>query len=198
METILDDLRAAIYQKGETVFCESVGEYTLPDYLPEIRKLLRIETKLLPTGQFMGNGKAEFTGSTVHTLLYSDENGKLSSAVLNGDYRFAVPLTAESEMQILAESRIDRVSHRLSGPRRIGIRTAIVSDVRFVVDECVSMAQAENSDYSYEKLTGCRSCPLLPSSPRRVSRRTPLAASCRQAPHTPAFRPIRPRTADSR
>ncbi|MBR2952520.1 MAG: LysM peptidoglycan-binding domain-containing protein [Clostridia bacterium] len=154
METILDDLRAAVYQKGETVFCESVGEYTLPDYLPEIRKLLRIETKLLPTGQFMGNGKAEFTGSTVHTLLYSDENGKLSSAVLNGDYRFAVPLTAENEIQIMAESRIDRVSHRLSGPRRIGIRTAIVSDVRFVVDECVSMAQAENSDYSYENLTG--------------------------------------------
>lgn len=154
METMFDEVRAGCYQNGETVFCESVGEYTLPDYLPEIRKLLRIETKLLPTGQFVGTGKAEFTGIAVHTLLYSDENGKLASAVLNGDYRFAVPLTAEGDVQIFSTSRIDRVSHRLSGPRRIGIRTGIASDVRFVAEESVPMANTAESEGSYEKLEG--------------------------------------------
>ncbi len=154
MEIILDDLHAAVYQKGETVFCESVGEYTLPDYLPEIRKLLRIETKLLPTGRFLGSGKAEFTGIAVHTLLYSDENGKLSSAVLNGDYRFAVPVTEENDVQITVKSRIDRVTHRLSGPRRIGIRTGIASDVSLVATECARKVNAENGDAHFEMLAG--------------------------------------------
>lgn len=154
METILDDLHAATFEKGETVFCESVGEYTLPDYLPEIRKLLRIETKLLPTGQFIGTGKAEFTGIAVHTLLYSDENGKLSSAVLNGDYRFAVPVTIDGGAQIMAKSHVDRVTHRLSGPRRIGIRTGIASDVYAISEESVPTVNAEKIDASFEKLAG--------------------------------------------
>ena len=154
METTFDEVRAQRCHKAETVFCESVGEYTLPDYLPEVRKLLRIETRLLPAGQFVGTGKAEFTGTVIYTILYSDENGKLASTVLNGDYRFTVPVTAEGSAEAIAESRVDRVTHRLSGPRRISIRASIASDVRLLTEEGVVASDTTDDSVMYENLAG--------------------------------------------
>ena len=154
MEGIFDEVRAMRYHKGETVFCESVGEYTLPDYLPEIRKLLRIETKLLPVGQFVGNNKAEFSGMAVHTVLYSDDSGKLASTVLDGDYRFVAPISADGEVQAMADSRVDRVTYRLSGPRRLSIRASIASDVRLPSEESVVSEGLQEHDGTFEKLIG--------------------------------------------
>ncbi len=153
METMFEGVKARRYGDCETVFCESVGEYTLPDYLPEVRKLLRIETKLLPTGRFEGNGRAEFTGMTAHTVIYSDEAGRLCSAVLNGDYRYAVPLTAEGDVQIFSESRPERVSYRLSGPRRLSIRTGITSWVRLLPQDPL---EGEWAEAGFECLPGCQ------------------------------------------
>ncbi len=154
MDNNFGEVRARKYNAKETVFCESVGEYTLPDYLPEIRKLLRIETRLLKTGQYVGNHKAEFTGMTVHTVIYSDEEGHLCSAVLNGDYRYAVPLTDEEEVEALTESRVERVVHRLSGPRRIGIRTGISSVVSLFPETSIAAPDLSDADAPFEYLYG--------------------------------------------
>lgn len=154
MESILDMTKARKYSGGETVFTESVGEYTLPDYLPEMRKLLRIETRLLPTGQYVGNNRVEMTGTTVHTVIYSDGEGRLSSAVLNGDYRFAVPLSAEGDVQVLVESRPERVSYRLGGPRRLSIRTGISSNVRLLPETVVGGEELPDKTEGFERLMG--------------------------------------------
>ena len=136
MDMLQGEVRARLYHEGETVFCESVGEYTLPDYMPEMRKLLRIETHLLPTGRFIGGGKAEFSGVTVHTVYYSDGEGRLCATVQSGDYRCAVPLASE-DAEVFADCRVERVSHRLGGPRRLGIRTSIAAHVTVLQSESV-------------------------------------------------------------
>lgn len=140
--------RAQAYNEGETVYCESVGEYTLPDYMPEIRKLLRIETRLLPTGRFLSGGRAEISGVCVHTVYYSDGEGHLSAAVESGDYRCAVPLAAE-DAQVIPSCRVKGVTHRLGGPRRIGIRTAIEAQVAVLPREAIGECE------------GCEGCETL-------------------------------------
>ena len=48
---------------GEYIFTETSGDYILPDYLPEIRKILKVTSKVIPAGKFISGGKAEFAGT---------------------------------------------------------------------------------------------------------------------------------------
>ena len=148
MEQTVNGAYAQTHNEGETVYCESVGEYTVPDYMPEIRKLLRIETRLLPTGRFLSGGRAELSGVCVHTVYYSDGEGRLSAIVESGDYRCAVPL-AEEDAEVIASCRVRGVTHRLSGPRRIGIRTSIEASVAVLAHE------------PFGECEGCEECETL-------------------------------------
>ena len=89
---------------GETVLCEAAGDYELPDYQPEIRKVLSVRATVLPSGKYVGGSKAEFTGSVVHTVLYTDPDGHIASVSLPADYDFAVTVPTESGVTVMADS----------------------------------------------------------------------------------------------
>ncbi len=148
MEIKTGSAYAQAHNEGETVYCESVGEYTVPDYMPEIRKLLRIETRLLPTGRFFSGGRAEISGVCVHTVYYSDGEGRLSAVLESGDYRCAVPLASE-DAEVIVSARVRGVTHRLSGPRRIGIRTSIAACISVLTQEKIGECE------------GCEGCQTL-------------------------------------
>lgn len=123
---------------GETVSCEAVGEYTLPDYQPEIRKLLHIRAAVLPTGKYMGGAKAEFAGTVAHTVLYADAEGKLASATLNADYDFSLPLPDGGEYTAVVDTMAEGTTCRLSGPRKLSLRTRLRSLVHLMREECIT------------------------------------------------------------
>ena len=43
--------------------CESVGEYSLPDYNGDVKKVLLVKTQVYPAGKFVGEDLLEFSGS---------------------------------------------------------------------------------------------------------------------------------------
>ena len=45
------------------VISEISGDFTLPDYQPEIKKLLRITANVLPASRYVGDRNAEFSGN---------------------------------------------------------------------------------------------------------------------------------------
>ena len=81
---------------GDTVFCESNGDFILPDYLPEIRKILQVTTDLVPVGKYVGGGRAAFSGNCCHTVTYLDGEGKVASAPLTAPYEVSVPLLSKA------------------------------------------------------------------------------------------------------
>jgi hypothetical protein len=70
---------------GETLFAECAEDFVLPDYLPEIRKLIRVDALPVSTGHFVGSEEVEFAGQVRYTLLYTDAEGKLTSVPLHTD-----------------------------------------------------------------------------------------------------------------
>ena len=44
-----------------------------------IRKIIKIDTKAIPSGKFIGGSKAEFAGIVAYTVIYSDSDGKLAA-----------------------------------------------------------------------------------------------------------------------
>ncbi len=108
----------------EEIFFESARDYVLPDYQPEIRKLFSVTSALFSSGKYENGGRAECGGSVNHTLLYGDGEGKLQSLILSSDYEYAYDGGEEAEGCLLfGDERILSVTCRLSGPRRLSIRT---------------------------------------------------------------------------
>ncbi len=118
--------------REENIRSESSIEYTLPDYSPEIRKLLRVNTRLIPTRRYVSLGKAEFSGNILYNILYSGEDGTLAGTSFVGEYDFSCPIPQDSgsEPSLWCASAVESCTCRLVGPRRLSLRTRIRSEVR--------------------------------------------------------------------
>lgn len=111
---------------GEVTVAEAAGDYTLPDYQPEIRKLLAIRTEVLPAGCYTGAGRAEFAGTVQNTLFYTDADGKIAALTLPADYTFSVPLPEGGECTAIVDSMAEGATVcRLMGPRKLSLRTRV-------------------------------------------------------------------------
>ncbi len=142
---------------GDVVVCEAGGEYTLPDYEPEIRKILHIRTSVLPSGKYLGGKSAEFSGAVAHDILYADAEGKLASVTLHAEYAFSLPYPEGCEVVAVADSMPDGTVCRLGGPRKISLRTRVRSAVHLFTEESAApdirgMGSREDAA-SLEKLT---------------------------------------------
>lgn len=123
---------------GEVISCEAAGDFILADYQPEIRKILEIRTAVIPSGKYVGGSRAEFAGTVHYTVLYTDGEGKLSSADLSSDYSFACPLPDAGEYTAMADTMAVGTTHRLGGPRKISLRTRLHSLVHLFCRECIT------------------------------------------------------------
>ncbi len=110
-------------------------EFTLPDYLPEIKRLLRVHATPLPADTYLSAVGAECGGSMDYAILYAAADGSLSCFHQTGDYRFSVtcepPSDVEAAEGLLCEvqSLAEQVTGRVLAPRRLAIRCRLRSTV---------------------------------------------------------------------
>lgn len=114
---------------GDTVYTDVSEEFVLPDYEPEISRILRCTARVLPAGKFIGGGRAEFAGSVVYELVYAGDGGACTSAVLSSDYEFAIPMNGEGDVAVYEETEPDTVVCRPTAPRRVQFRTKLKSRI---------------------------------------------------------------------
>ncbi len=122
----------------KVVGSELAEEFTLPDYRPEIRKLLRLTPTFAPPSVYAGAGRLEFNGDMSYHLLYCGEDGKLYSVDLPAGYSFQVETEGDGEawsgVRAMADILPDSVVGRVIAPRKIGVRTGISAHVRGYAD----------------------------------------------------------------
>ena len=66
----------------DTTFTHEAGEeFSLPDYVPEIRRLLNVRAQVLPESKFLGDSGSgtdlEIGGTVTYLLVYTDDRGEL-------------------------------------------------------------------------------------------------------------------------
>lgn len=119
-----------------TVTSEVSGEYTLPDYQPEIRRLLFVEPVVLPPAKYIGGANAEFNGTVEYQMTYVGSDGGLYTAPLSGEYGFSVPLEQVGDFDLnegvvaMATTVCENLTTRVSAPRRLSIRCRLRSHAR--------------------------------------------------------------------
>ena len=108
-----------------SVLCESSSEHVLPDYLPRVQKVLRMETSVLPPSRYMNTAEVQLSGNLLHTLVYVGEEGEIASAVLPARYECTVPLAEGTSPIVAVHMSVDSSAHRLTAPRKLQVRTKL-------------------------------------------------------------------------
>ena len=109
--------------------CESVGEYSLPDYNGDVKKVLAVKTKLFPSGKFVGDESLEFSGTVAYDVVYVDAEGGITHAEFTTDYDAAIRINAESYVDSDVSTSVASCNVRLVGPRKFSVKCVLDSDV---------------------------------------------------------------------
>ena len=110
--------------------CESVGEYTLPDYNGDVKKVLAVKTKIFPAGKFVGDDSLEFSGSVGYDIVYVDGENMVTHAEFSTDYDGAVRINSQTYVDSDVRTSVASCSMRLIGPRKLSVKCSLDNDVR--------------------------------------------------------------------
>lgn len=107
-------------------------EFSLPDYVPEIRRLLCVKAQPLPESKYVsdkGEGtEIEFGGTMTYLLIYTDDEGSLCSLPLTSNYEAQTILLSRPET-IFIDTVVDSVSPRVNAPRKITVKSRLKSRI---------------------------------------------------------------------
>lgn len=130
-----------IYQKE----AESGCEYSLPDYMGDVKKILSVNAVAIPSAKFASDEAVEFSGIVSYDILYCDSEGKLTRILTSSDYDIQVP-TGEGYLDSLAEVTVASISSRLTGPRKLILKSLLSAEIIFSREsslECSGSAFAD-------------------------------------------------------
>ena len=118
---------------------EVAGDYSLPDYQPEIKRLLRIGTNILPPNRFAGGDGTELQGTLDYYVLYMGHDNGVYCAPLSAEYRILAEPDAEGKglmnaagepMVCLCDATAEPPVGRVTAPRRLNIRCRVKAAVK--------------------------------------------------------------------
>ncbi len=141
------------------VSTELNGDFSLPDYQPEIRRLLRINAVAQPPARYAGSGSVDLGGTVDYFVLYAGSDGGLYCAPLSAEYRMAVPFEGKGMPAdppvVIGSPTAETVSGRVTAPRRLNIRCRLGADVTVMGETPLGGTdEAGLVPGSIEKLTG--------------------------------------------
>ena len=115
-----------------TLTHDCAEDFTLPDYMPEIRRVISVEASPLPESRFLTGAAMEFSGTLIYSVLYIGDTGELYSAPLSSEYSTSVALGDSSVTDAAAvgiDTRLDSVSCRASGPRKLSLKSRLKTGI---------------------------------------------------------------------
>lgn len=119
----------------EILYPECNEDFILPDYMPEIRRVLRLSATRLPEEPYVGADATEFEGRVVYRLLYSDPDGILTEVPLESRYRYRVPNAEKEICCAFAEESVESVAGRPLAARKMNVRTRLCAKPTLLYEE---------------------------------------------------------------
>lgn len=120
----------------KVVTAEVICDYSMPDYQPEVRRLLRVRADVGTPASYVGAGRAEFAGALRFHILYAGNDGKLYSATVSDNYEMAAPLDKDADVdysdELIASCDVsaESVTGRVTAPRKLSLRCRLRGRIR--------------------------------------------------------------------
>lgn len=119
-----------------TVTTEVTGEISLPDYQPEIKRLLRVSATVGVPNHYVGGGAMEFTGTVDYCVYYTGNDGQVYCYPTSTEYAIRLPLEADASFDLgdapvcYVDSHPEAIVSRVGGPRRMTVKCRLSSHVK--------------------------------------------------------------------
>ena len=138
---------------------EATAEVSLPDYRPEVKRLVRVSATVTPPARYVGAANTELSGSVDFCILYTGNDGALYSTTHTSEYRIGIPVDLPSDA-LLGEGLIcdadilpEPCNARVLAPRKLSIKCRLRARLRIYGNRLI-----ENGDLisgiAAEKLYG--------------------------------------------
>ena len=118
------------------IVTELSSDFTLPDYQPEIKRLLRVRATVLPPDKYIGASTADFSGTVDYTVLYCGNDGALYCTAQSEEYHFSAPLEMGADIEVGeglvcdVDTVTDMAVGRVVAPRKVSLKCRMRSRVR--------------------------------------------------------------------
>ncbi|MBQ9132237.1 MAG: LysM peptidoglycan-binding domain-containing protein [Clostridia bacterium] len=161
-----DGVRIQMPLYDRQIVSELSSDFSLPDYKPEIKRLLRIRTTVSPADKYIGAGSAEFSGTVDYNILYCGNDGALYCVTQTEEYRFTAPVETPSDFDPAdglicdVESLADGATGRVVAPRKLSIKCRLRSRVRLYGSRMPeeSLRQSGGGEAALERLHQSAEC----------------------------------------
>ena len=139
---------------------ELSGDFSLPDYQPEIKRLLRVKATVSPPDKYIGAGNADFSGMIDYCILYAGNDGALYCVNESQEYQFSVPLEMTSEFDLGeglvcdVETVADMAVGRVAAPRKLSVKCRLRSRVQIRGTRILEESISGGEESGIERLRG--------------------------------------------
>ncbi len=121
-------LSAVFYHAAQTH--ETSEEYLLPDYMPQVQRVISVRATALPESRFLTGKALEFGGTLAYSVLYMGEGGEIYCAPLTSEYTASASLgenAAVDAASIGVDTTVENVTCRVTAPRRLTLKCRLKS-----------------------------------------------------------------------
>lgn len=121
---------------NRTVNHEVSADLTLPDYLPEMKRILSVTERIMPPARYVSASGVECNGVIDYGILYVGSDGELHSASLSSEYELNASSDTDMGLDMTegggasVTTVCDGTFARLLAPRRINLKSRLRSHVR--------------------------------------------------------------------
>ncbi len=121
------DKRLSVPYINQSTVTECGEEFTLPDYYPEVRRVVSTLCRVLPESWYDSGETAEQGGVVAFTVLYLGDDGSLTAVPLTCDFTASVqmPKGDSGAAVISADTAAENVTCRATGPRRLALKARL-------------------------------------------------------------------------
>ena len=122
-----DFLKLTTEERGNDGYVESSAEYILPDYDPDVRKLLYTSCEVKSAGKLSGEEQTDFSGIVEYRCVYSDKDGEISEVRFTSDYEYGVSLSGDS-LDVDSAPIVQNYQVRVLGPRKLAAKAHLTCE----------------------------------------------------------------------
>ena len=121
---------------NERGLCEISEDFALPEYLPEIRRVLRVGAVVSKPSRYLAASSLKLSGTVDYGVLYVGSDGRVYSTSFSDDYEMSLPFDdgadrdPDCELSVIADAFACDVTVKVTGARKLNIRSRIGAEAK--------------------------------------------------------------------
>lgn len=145
MERLIEEIsykECAVYRE---VVCDVSCDFTLPDYLGDIKRIIMTKESLSVGGAYLDAGQISGCGVVTYNVIYVDSEGKLTSAEFSREYECSGRCECDTLCHTYITSRIVNSSIRATTPRKLVAKSTVASNIHGFTEQSILIPEEFSS-----------------------------------------------------